>query len=98
MPGGRPKGSPNKRTQEIAERLSELKCDPIEAMVKIAMDVANDVKLRAEMYKELAQYLYPKRKAIEHSGEITTPYVAMMPPMAEDSDGWAKQHAPKTLQ
>lgn len=29
-----------------------------------------DTKLRGDMFKELAQYVAPKRKAIEHSGSI----------------------------
>lgn len=29
-----------------------------------------DTKLRGDMYKELGQYVAPKRKAIEHSGSI----------------------------
>jgi hypothetical protein len=34
---GRPKGSVNKRTLAIAERLERLGCDPIESMAKIAL-------------------------------------------------------------
>jgi len=95
--GGRKKGTPNKRTLELTERLEALGCDPIEAMALIAMNrldcglcggtgQAPDKEgqpcavchgkgterilpeLRARMYAELAQYLYPKRKAVEHSG------------------------------
>ena len=68
--GGRVKGTPNKKTQEVIDRLAELKCDPIEGMARIAqqaMDEA-DLVLAGNMYKELAQYVAPKRKAVEMTG------------------------------
>ena len=63
--GGRKAGVPNKKTRAIQERLEELGCDPLEGMAKIAMDESIEVNIRLTAYKELAQYLYPKRKAIE---------------------------------
>ncbi len=111
---GRKKGTPNKRTIEVAERLAALGCDPIEGMARIAqgdtpcpechqvgkqkysvgiagpyVDIDGGklmtcrlchgtgkepipAKLAGDMYRELAQYVAPKRKAIEHSGEIKT--------------------------
>jgi hypothetical protein len=74
--GGRTKGTPNKRTQDVTERLAVLGCDPIEGMARIAMDEANTPELRGRMYAELAQYVAPKRRAIDHSasdgaGEIS---------------------------
>ncbi|MBA3684060.1 MAG: hypothetical protein H0W72_02325 [Planctomycetes bacterium] len=68
--GGRIKGTPNKRTQDVMDRLAELGCDPIEGMARIAMDEGAPIEVRSRMYSELAQYVAPKRKAIEHSGEI----------------------------
>ena len=62
--GGRTKGTPNKRTQEVVQRLRSLGCDPIEGMALIAMDDANSMELRARVYMELAQYVAPKRKAL----------------------------------
>jgi hypothetical protein len=38
-------------------------------MAAIATDPSTDISLRFQAFKELAQYLYPKRKALEHSGE-----------------------------
>ena len=67
--GGRQKGTPNKRTMAVAERLEALGCDPIEGMAGIAMDENAELGLRAQMYKELAHYIAPKRKAIEVTGE-----------------------------
>jgi hypothetical protein len=44
-------------------------CDPIDRMAKIAMDESIGMRIRAQMYKELAQYVASKRKAIEVRGE-----------------------------
>jgi hypothetical protein len=38
-------------------------------MAKIAMDESVGMRIRAQMYKELAQYVASKRKAIEVRGE-----------------------------
>jgi hypothetical protein len=37
--GGRQKGTPNKRTEEIQAKLEELECDPIEGMARIAASI-----------------------------------------------------------
>ena len=68
--GGRTRGTPNKRTVEVAERLAALGCDPIEGMAMLAMDPVNPPELRGRMFAELAGYVAPKRKAVEFgSGE-----------------------------
>jgi hypothetical protein len=64
--GGRVAGTPNKRTQEVAGLLESLGCDPIEGMAQIAMNEKHSPELRGRMFAELAQYIAPKRKAIEH--------------------------------
>ena len=66
--GGRKKGTPNKKTLEVHERISALDYDPITTMVKISQQAMADENyaLAGQMAKELAQYVYPKRKAIEH--------------------------------
>ena len=69
--GGRREGTPNRRTLEIIEKLEALGCDPVEGMAKLAADENNSAELRGRMYAELAQYVAPKRKAVEHSGDLT---------------------------
>jgi hypothetical protein len=58
----------NRTTLDLIERLAELKCDPIEGMASIAADPKSSPETRGRMYAELAQYVYPKRKAIEVGG------------------------------
>jgi len=80
---GRPKGSKNKKSLEIQEKLQELNCDPIEGLVRIAMlseedaqnsDAPKDrvphMNIAKDCYKELAGYVAYKLKSVEHSGEI----------------------------
>jgi hypothetical protein len=71
--GGRRKGAPNRAAQAVADRLDALGCDPIEGMARIAMDEKAELSLRAQMYKELAQYVAPKHKALEITGEDADP-------------------------
>lgn len=66
--GGRQPGTPNKRTVEAAEKLAALGLCPLEGMAALALDQTNSPELRGRMMAELAQYLYPKRKASEVSG------------------------------
>ena len=66
---GRQRGAPNKRTLDVIERLAALRCDPITGMARIALNMKNPVELRAKMFAELAQYVAPKRKAVEHAAE-----------------------------
>jgi len=69
---GRKKGVPNKRTQSIIDQLVGLNCDPIKGMAKIAKKAMDegDLHLALAAFKDLAQYVAPKRKSIEVSGEL----------------------------
>jgi hypothetical protein len=62
----------DRRTAEVRQKLEALGCDPIEGMARIAMDESQPMALRASMYRELAQYVAPKRKALEHKGEVAS--------------------------
>lgn len=82
--GGSRKGIPNKIKVDVAEQLAALNCDPIEGMARIAIDPKNSIDLRAKMYAELAQYVSPKRKAVEHSAGqgATVMGMIVLPPKA----------------
>jgi hypothetical protein len=73
--GGRCKGTPNKRTMAVAEVLGELGLDPIKQMGQIAMDERVEVSIRVQVLKELCQYVAPKRKAVEVTGDKGAPLV-----------------------
>lgn len=61
--GGKKKGTLNRITRDIIEKLDELGCDPIEGLALIALDSRNPVKLRAKCFSDIAQYVYPRRVA-----------------------------------
>jgi hypothetical protein len=63
--GGRKKGSSNKITGTLLERCEVAKIDPWDEMLKIASDASSPNHFQA--LKELLQYLYPKRRAVENS-------------------------------
>src|SRR3954453_4593883 len=75
---GRPAGSQNKRSLAVEAKLAELGCDPITAMALLAMDETVAIELRIKLYCELAGYVAPKLKAIEHAGEgAARPFLIM---------------------
>ena len=47
--------------------------DPIMKMAEIASNDDNDDALKLNAWKEIAQYVYPKLKAIEISGDEESP-------------------------
>lgn len=82
--GGRVAGTPNRQTVDIAEKLAKLNCDPIIGMAKLAINPDASLELRGKMYSELAQYVAPKRKAVEHSAGAGATVMGMivLPPKA----------------
>lgn len=66
--GGRKPGIRNKLSESARALMQEFGFDPLKGMMAIAADPKNDVGLRGRMYAELAQYAYPKLRAVEHSG------------------------------
>lgn len=82
--GGRTKGTPNKATQDLLDMIEATGCcHPVQGMAEIAMQARSEgnLELAKDCYKELAQYVAPKRKAIEHSGKIENdqPLVIVVP-------------------
>ncbi len=84
--GGRVRGTPNKKTVEVIEKLQLLGCDPLAGMAQLAMDPSNSPELRGRMYAELAQYVAPKRKALEMAAEHqeTVVFQLGIPPRTPD--------------
>ena len=72
--GGRVKGTKNKRTQSVIDKLAKLDYDPIESLVRLAQEAetSKDKMMEFNACKELAQYVAPKRKAVEMTAEVTT--------------------------
>jgi len=70
----RPKGVPNKPKQALLRRLELMFPDyhPVVEMARIANDPANDLPTRFNAHKEVAQYVTPKLKAIDHTSNGQT--------------------------
>lgn len=67
--GGRKAGTPNKRTEDLVERLKQAMGEdwcPIVAMARIAGDPETSLDMRVRCLSEVAPYVQPKRRAIEH--------------------------------
>lgn len=75
-------GTPNRQTREVNDILESLGCNPIEGMARIAMDRKHSPQLRGRMFAELAQYIYPRRKALELAGsqslDLNVQFAAML--------------------
>jgi len=65
--GGRVRGTPNRKTELVAKTLAKLGCDPVEGLARIALDPETKVEIKVRCLTELAQYVYPKRKAVDVS-------------------------------
>ena len=63
--GGRKKGSPNKRTQSLIEKLEAANYCPVEDLLNIIRTEQLEPMDRANIDMKLMEYLYPKRKAVE---------------------------------
>lgn len=70
---GRPKGVPNKKSEAVGDYIRSF-CDPFKKMHEIALSAEErgELQVAGQMYKELAQYCAPKRKAVEvkTAGEV----------------------------
>ena len=69
-PDGPQKGYKKLKTILVEQKLEELECDPIEAMVALLKDNETPIPVKAKLASDLACFIYPKRKAVEHSGNI----------------------------
>jgi hypothetical protein len=79
--GGRKKGTPNKDKQELLDLILSTGCKhPIQGLAEIAKQshAQGEFDLAKDCYKELAQYVASKRKAVEHSGHVETEQVQLV--------------------
>ena len=59
--GGRKKGTPNRATIALREKLAALGCDPAEELVKIAQGSKTPVETKVHIYSTLMPYVYPRK-------------------------------------
>ena len=63
---GRKKGGLTRESVKVI--CAKAKCDPIAVMCGFVADVNLKAEFRGRMAAELAQYLHPKLRAVEHTG------------------------------
>lgn len=87
--GGRQKGTPNKDKQELLDLILATGCKhPLQGLAEIAKKSheAGELDLAKDCYKELAQYVASKRKAVEHTGHIETEQVQLVVVLDSETD------------
>jgi hypothetical protein len=67
--GGRTKGTPNRCTVALKEKLDGIGCDPVMELARIGMNKTNPIEIRIRCFSEIAQYVYPKRKPVDESND-----------------------------
>lgn len=74
---GRPNGAKARKTICVQSKLEKLGCDPFEGMFEVAQQAKldGDNKLYFDVMRELAKYVSPTLKAVEHSGDPEAPLV-----------------------
>lgn len=65
---GRPPGTANLKTREIADRAAEEGLTPLEYMLQVMRDEANEPRDRLSAAVSAAPYIHPKLSSIEHTG------------------------------
>jgi hypothetical protein len=76
--GGRAKGTPNKSTLALREKLAALGCDPDEELVKIACDSKTDTGQKVAIYSLFFRHIHPVPKPVANSNEDPTPKESTM--------------------
>jgi hypothetical protein len=87
--GGRKAGVPNKRTQDLQDRLEALGVDPLEGLALIAKDDTAPLELRARVQMDLMNYLYPRRKALDVGSSNQQPVsirIGLSAPLNQSTD------------
>jgi hypothetical protein len=91
MPGaGRPKGSRNKRTLELQQRVAQSGLTPLDYMLSIVRDEKREDAIRLEAAKSAAPYVHPRLNSIELKADVEVRRVVKREPLSADE--WAKRH------
>jgi hypothetical protein len=70
---GRKPGSVTTKTREIAERAMQKGLTPLEYMIAVLRDEANDTATRMDAAKSAAPYIHPRLNAVTVAGDQDAP-------------------------
>ena len=65
--GGRRKGTPNRATVSLHEKVATLGYDPIDELITMSRDHKTPLEMRVRIHFEICAYIYPKRKPVDQS-------------------------------
>ena len=95
---GRPKGQKNKYRFDVAEAVSKRGVNPFDHMAEVMGNEEMPPELRMKAAIELAGYLAPKLRSVEHTTSDGAPlFVIMGAQPAATAEDWAKQHSPEAV-
>ena len=66
--GGRQKGTPNKKTADLLERLGNY--NPLDTLLAISQDEDTPLEIQVKINLDLMNYVYPKRKSVEFNDKF----------------------------
>lgn len=68
--GGRQKGTPNRATKTILQMVEDSGVNPFQVLLNLCNSADEVMAMKAA--SEVCQYVYPKRKSLEHSVDPRT--------------------------
>src|SRR2546430_3274990 len=65
--GGRRRGTPNRATLSLREKVATRGYDPIDELITMSRDHTTPLEMRVRIHFEICSYIYPKRKPVDQS-------------------------------
>lgn len=78
--GGRQRGTPNKRTAEVAAAIAATGMTPLEYLTSVFQDSGADEARRIDAAKAAAPYVHPKRAPVDSDGKDTAQTIIINKP------------------
>ena len=80
--GGRQKGTPNKLTREVRERMMQGET-PLDYMIRVMRDETADISRRDWAAQAAAPYLHARLASVEQTGTLTVSHEERVAQLAE---------------
>ena len=78
VPGaGRKKGVPNKKNQELLEKVASEGITPLQYMLNIMRDTTAEPLVRSDMAKAAAPYIHPKLSSVDAKVSVSSQEAAL---------------------
>ena len=94
--GGRARGTPNRATSALKEKLASLDCDPMEELVKIARDSKTETATKVSIYSLLMRHTTPIPKPVDEPNRELSPGNESVEEVIELAQYVLERFGPKT--